>query len=83
MRLLSDEELGPLPEVEKDDPCPSGSERTTIDERGIPQTATCLDCRHPSSVHAVEDEWGRRSWKRRRPSAGEEERQAGTGVTVL
>jgi hypothetical protein len=84
VRLLSDEELGPLPDPEPDDPCPScGSERHVIDERGIPQIATCLDCRHPFSVHAVTDAYGRSAWKRRRPQAGEEEWQAGTGVTIL
>jgi hypothetical protein len=84
VRLLTDEELGPLPEAEKDDPCPNcGSERHVIDERGIPQLATCLDCKHPYSVRAVDDEFGRRSWKRRRPEPGSDEWSAGTGVTVL
>jgi hypothetical protein len=34
-------------------------------------------------VHAVTDEFGRQSWKRRRPQASEEEWSANTGVTVL
>jgi hypothetical protein len=34
-------------------------------------------------VHAVTDEFGRTSWRRRRPQAGEKDWQDGTGVTVL
>jgi hypothetical protein len=84
VHLLSDEELPPLPEPERDDACANcGSERHVIDERGIPATATCLDCHHPWAVHPVDDEWGRRSWRRRRPEPGSDEWSAGSGVTLL
>jgi hypothetical protein len=84
VRLLTDAELGPLPPAERDDPCPAcGSSDLVYDERGTPPTATCHNCRHPFSVRAAEDEFGRRAWKRRRPQAGDDEWQASTGVTVL